>query len=90
MRDMPSQATRQAHYDTLRQLFYPRTTMPQYMYESFFLIYERLPQLMSNTGHWTMPSVPDTVDSAYVAPPAFLPDRYVNYQGVVCRYDRRG
>jgi len=89
MRNMPSQELRQAHYDHLRKIFLPKVRMPQHMYECFFLIYERLPQLLSNTGHWTMPPVADKVDADYIAPPSFLADRYVNYQGLVCRYDRQ-
>jgi len=87
MRGMPSRALRQDHYDQLRKIFYPKVHMPQHMYEAFFLIYERLPQLLSNTGHWTMSPVPDAADPDYMAPPAFLKDRYVDYQGIIRRYD---
>ena len=89
MRSMPSRAIRQEHYDRIRSVFYPRTSMPQHTYECFFLIYERMPQLLTNAGHWTMPAVPDAIDPNYVAPPSFLADRYVNYQGIVERYDTR-
>ena len=71
-------------YQLARRFFTPVSTMPQCLYLVLFDVYEHLPAVYEERGHWSMPSVRSEPDVTLFDPPnSCHPHKFIDNDGEV-------